>query len=86
MASEQATRRGETPAFPFIGTMPATGVDNPLPTYVFHAGISKRELFAAMAMQGVLAAVCGELTNDELANDSLQAADALLAALAKETT
>ena len=46
---------------------------------VWTRGISKRELFAAMAMQGILASEGG--WTDELIAQSVSAADALLAAL-----
>jgi hypothetical protein len=54
----------------------------------FANGLSKREYFAAMAMQGLLAcnATYGGATNDykSLAKDSLSCADALLSALEQQ--
>jgi hypothetical protein len=48
-------------------------------------GLTKRELFAAMAMQGSLGGVPGNhLVPPNLARQSVDYADALLAALAKE--
>ena len=47
-------------------------------------GLTKRELFAAMAMQGHLAALGGEARHDDVARDAVAYADALLTAL-KET-
>lgn len=48
-------------------------------------GLTKRELFAAMAMQGALAGAPGpHLHPYSLANDSVAYADALLAALQTE--
>ncbi len=53
-------------------------------------GLTKRELFAAMAMQGQLSGICsnsdpGNFANlEELAGGWVAAADALLAELAKE--
>jgi hypothetical protein len=47
-------------------------------------GLTKRDLFAAMAMQGLLAATdLGYQTNDELARGAVAFADALLAELQK---
>lgn len=61
------------------------------PAYPLHAlgttatGLTKRELFAAMAMQGALAGAPGpHLHPYSLANDSVNHADALLAALQTE--
>lgn len=50
-------------------------------------GLTKRELFAAMALQGILsnAAMNGDPA-DQIAIDAVAAADALLAELAKEKT
>ena len=50
-------------------------------------GLTKRELYAAMAMQGLLAHTCDKTTGDESAEDialrSRKMADALIEALAK---
>lgn len=47
-----------------------------------HTGLSKREQFAAMAMQGLLANGAGyDLTPERLAESSLAMTDALLEAL-----
>lgn len=52
-----------------------------------HSGLSKRELFAAMAMNGLLASSPesngGFSTAAAMANAAIEAADALLAELAK---
>lgn len=49
-------------------------------------GLTKRELFAAMAMQGALGGAPGShLHPYNLANESVMYADALLAELAKES-
>lgn len=45
----------------------------------------RRELFAAMAMQGLLACPDIEATTSDLAIGAVASADAILAALAKET-
>lgn len=48
-------------------------------------GLTKREHFAAMAMQGLCGANdCAGWTQDEIAVSAVQIADALLAELAKE--
>ena len=52
------------------------------PTYVGDVGLTKRELFAAMAMQGNCSKF--ETTSAMLAKWSVEDADALLAELAKE--
>ena len=50
-----------------------------------HAGLTKRELFAAMAMQGMVAneRLATQFTDELLAADAVEAADALLIELAK---
>ena len=48
------------------------------------SGLTKRELFAAMAMQGILARSGGH-TDQTLAAIALQSADALLMALGSES-
>jgi hypothetical protein len=48
----------------------------------FHSGLTKRELFAAMAMQGYCSqSVEHDWTLEEVATDAVAQADALLAAL-----
>jgi hypothetical protein len=47
-------------------------------------GLTKRELFAAMAMQGLLSAPIYDSTPEGYAHDAVLYADALLAELAKE--
>lgn len=54
-------------------------------------GLTKREYFAAMAMQGLLAHNCAHFKDEDLhepgvAKRSLKLADALIAELNKETT
>lgn len=44
-------------------------------------GLTKREHFAAMAMQGLLAGDAGEMEDDVIARFSISQADALLSAL-----
>lgn len=46
-------------------------------------GLTKREHFAAMALQGILASVA-EATHEEFAANAVRAADALIAALAHQ--
>ena len=52
-------------------------------TYAQHHGISKRELFAGMAMQGLCAFARRSGSPDDLAANAVRTADALLAALAE---
>lgn len=48
------------------------------------SGLTKRELFAALAMQAVIGSGLGELaTRDEVVADSIRLADALLEELEK---
>ncbi len=50
-------------------------------------GLTKRELFAAMAMNGIFASdVSNENTTEQVVEWSIHAADTLLAELAKEKT
>ena len=60
----------DLPAFPTLGPLAATG-------------ITKRELFAAMAMRGVLSDPEGLISIEESAHMAVTCADALLAELAK---
>lgn len=64
------------------GLEPAFPHDDP--NGALHHGLSKRELFAAMAMQGLLGGIPGpHLHFKELATESVRHADALLTELAK---
>jgi hypothetical protein len=49
-------------------------------------GLTKRETFAAMAMQGLLAAGYTQSTFGDLQSDAVRHADALLAELSKTTS
>ena len=67
-----------------LGEQSAYAVDLRTPSQIT-LGLTKRELFAAMAMQGNLAdPASGDRTLAEIASDSVAMADALLAELAKE--
>lgn len=71
--------KGKEPAYP---SNDKTGMDYT----INHGGLTKRELFAAMAMQGLCAnpetyAAASNASEDEIARWSVQQADALLAAL-----
>ncbi len=52
--------------------------------YLVEFGLTKRELFAAMALQGLCA--CSDVVGEDkdIARDAVEFADALLAELAKE--
>jgi hypothetical protein len=50
---------------------------------VMHWGLTKRELFAAMAMQGILAGDDGASPAKYVAEEAVKQADALLTGLAK---
>ena len=60
--------------------------DPAYPSREYFCGVTKRELFAAMAMQGILAHGTYGPQLVEVASESIIAADALLAELAKPTT
>jgi hypothetical protein len=67
--------KANDPAFPI-------GFDDGITQYF---GLTKREYFAAMALQGLLATTITEgKTYEHIANTSVWCADALLAELAKE--
>lgn len=63
--------KGNAPVFPFVD--PSSEFDS-------HRGLTKRELFAAMAMQ----ALADEEYPEGCAHEAVKYADALLAELAKE--
>jgi len=65
------------PAYPFV--VPDCGCGDAITR---DSGMTKRELFAAMAMQGM--AIDGELPYDSAARMAVKYADALIAELAKE--
>lgn len=68
---------GDELVFPFVETAAIQGES-------INFGLTKRELFAAMAMQGALGGEPGKhLMPENLAEDSVVYADALLAALAQ---
>jgi hypothetical protein len=50
------------------------------------AGLTVRELFAAMAMQAIIGGSCSGVTHRDEAAEAIKYADALLAELAKERT
>jgi len=69
--------KGGEPAFP------ATWLDNERGTQrrLFSDGLTKRELIAAMAMQGIVATVSGPPSISSIAREAVQYADALFEAL-----
>lgn len=79
------------PAFPHLGLYQgADGNMHPTPTQ--YTGLTKREYFAAMAMQGMLAydGYAAPLRDDKttaeiFADSAVEIADALLAALGDDT-
>ena len=71
-----------------LGQQPINAI-GPDGTFGFgNAGLTKRELFAAMAMQGIWAnsdeAMAKAWSIKDIARNAVEAADALLAELAKE--
>lgn len=68
------------PAFPEIRQMN----EHDDPTSFGPSGLTKRELFAAMAMQGMVAERTAPWSDETVAQGAVILADALLAELAKE--
>jgi hypothetical protein len=77
---------GRTPAAAFVEFDTSDGHDNGrYPIWAQHAGLTKRELFAAMAMQGYCSVQEGwDQPAREVAKCAALMADALLAALNAE--
>ncbi len=73
------------PAHPAIEIKHSTGPGPVATSRVFHTGLTKREMFAAMAMQGLCAnSIPGSHHHaDERAREAVLNADALLKELAK---
>lgn len=71
---KDAKKNGQEPAF-----IPTSGLYGWGATY----GMSKREYFAAMALQGLLASEC-QMTNERFAEGAVNLADCLLLALEEE--
>lgn len=73
---------GDLPASPTIYADMAPNGQREI--YCANAGLTKREMFAMAAMQGLLASdTCGNLAVNRCAELSVQHADALLAELEK---
>jgi len=72
--------RARRSVFPFIQLMEGGGTFD-------YMGLQKRELFAAMAMQGLAPAYAqgGDFMEQHVAKGAVRVADALLAELAKVT-
>lgn len=74
-------KNGQEPAFPIV-------IDDVSKNQFVHTGLTKREYFAGLALQGMLAVYAGNDVNlpniDAAAKQSIEYADALLAELAKE--
>lgn len=71
------------PAFGHAGSEDRTGGDMPDGNY-YHSpvdGLTKREWFAGMALQGILANDCGAYHFDLAAEHAIKYADALISAL-----
>lgn len=60
------------------------GITPPFPAFPVSIGLTKRELFAAMVMQGWVVEGGKEETCEEMAHSSVRIADALLAELEKK--
>ena len=72
------------PAHPAVEIRYSTGPGPVATSKVYHTGLTKREVFAAMAMQGVCGSeVYMDMTPAALAQEAVRIADALLKELAK---
>ena len=76
-------KNSEQSAFPAKGTTLIEEFGIVQQVDVYFCGLTKREYFAAMAMQGLLANSSNSIYPTEVAQDSLIYADALLAELEK---
>lgn len=76
---------GDENAFPGIRSSGGEYADSPVTSVWSEGGLTKRELFAAMAMQGLVKALSNpyKFPYETAAAMSCKAADALIAALAK---
>jgi len=78
------TENGNKPAYPLF-TNQIDGLTGSTEIVLNNEGLTKRELLAAMAMQGILASDTeNQHNNKNVVGWSVEAADALLAELAKE--
>lgn len=77
LPTEQRLTMGNNAAFPTLDSTPEGGLQ------LREWGLTRRELFAAMAMQGFLASLAGESPYADVAADAVGYADALLAELEK---
>jgi hypothetical protein len=94
--NEAVSDNGKQPAFPIFGVetdFEGDGSGAKFPhTYSYEkdAGLTKRELFAAMAMQGAIAARANPsalgFESHKIATEAVECADELLAALQRITT
>jgi hypothetical protein len=75
--------KGNENAYPQTVTREVVGQYHTFAAVGSEGGLTKRELFAAMAMQGLLATPDYECTPASCAKLSVQYADALIEALAK---
>lgn len=71
-------------AFPEVQSSGGQYHDSPVTSVWSEGGLTKRELFAAMAMQGYLSDRNGGHPINEVPKWSIEVADALIAELAKE--
>ena len=78
-----ANQNGNAQAYPILGALQPNGHAYK-PVYDRGSGLTKRELFAAMALQGLLVGEVGGQHPYSLSRDAVAHADALLAELAKE--
>ena len=73
------------PAFPGGGpAFPIVDLDLTHPEAAKYMGLTKREIFAAMAMQGIISSVPDSLLPADVAEWSKEFADTLIAELEKE--
>lgn len=82
--SEKIKTPGSDAAFPHKTKIPLTETE--IDNVITHSGLTKRELFAAMAMQGLVSSLT--IGRDEhlhlMAQTAVEYADALISELAKD--
>lgn len=81
-----STSKGNEPAFPRLEHVKHGNFSEARYVWETHGGLTKREYFAAMAMQGMLASGISERNSGpvSLAMSAVEQADALIAELEKQ--
>jgi predicted HTH domain antitoxin len=64
-------------------TVKELGAQSTMPLLTNQSGLTKREYFAAMAMQGIVSSLNGQIMLEKVSKFAIMQADALLEELAK---